>query len=160
MVLVTWTVIKQTCSKVYNIRLGRCLLALFVLVRIKITLVCKLHMSKAKGKKWTNIFLNSNEAKCTESMLVNVYRWGFNKVRDNQQATHKSGEFTHTSFDGAHLSKSLNLPSTIAGTCPIGFISEERSSNQRKSSRSANTSQMSFMNFPPLVVKEHMYIHV
>ena len=115
-------------------------------------------MSKAKWKKWTNIFLNSNEAKCTESMLVNVYRWGFNKVRDNQQATHKSGEFTHTSFDRAHLSKSLNLPSTIAGTCPIGFISEERSSNQRKSSSSANTSQMSFMDFPPLVVKEHMYI--
>jgi hypothetical protein len=26
----------------------------------------------------------------------------------------------------AYLSNSLNLPSTIAGTCPIGFTSEEK----------------------------------
>jgi hypothetical protein len=56
----------------------------------------------------------------------------------------------------AYLSNSLNLPSTIAGTCAIGFISEEKSSNQRKSGSSANTSEMSFMNFPPPVVKKNI----
>ena len=83
-------------------------------------------------------------------VVMVVHGWSFSKVEKkiSKQIIIKR----------AHLSNSLNLPSTIAGTCPIGFISERREKSiWAYMQKHCNTNEMSFNIYPQSLMQARPY---
>ena len=83
-------------------------------------------------------------------VVMVVHGWSFNKVEKkiSKQIIIKR----------AHLPNSLNLPSTIAGTCPIGFISERREKSiWAYMQKHCNTNEMSFNIYPQSLMQARPY---